>query len=437
MKIAKVTHHGKIRFRVNNPHGPNGKRERRFFDSAESARRYVSERTADTRAYGIHFASIPSHERAAIAYQLQRLSQAGWSLASAVDFVLKAGKAPPSISLGMVAEAFLASRRAAACRPRYLNKLRASIARFTLGREAVPIAEMTPAQITEYISANGWQPSTMRSYLVDLRSLFAFAVEREYLRKSPAAAVPLPRLDESAPGILSPDQARAFLNACLEVAPDALPVVVLCLFGGLRRAEAEQIEWAEIGPEFLEVKAHKAKTRRRRWVPISGQLRAWLEVARTAACPLPGVGYAGRLKRIADNAGMRDVWPQNALRHSFASYHFAKFRKDAETASIMGTSAQMLFQHYRELVRPEAAEVFFGLLPAPDTAARVLAVRASLTEATRLARVAAAYATHKSQAERKKGRATAAPDAITSAAVASGVPTNEKAGSVGTLPGLE
>lgn len=316
-------------------------------------------------------------------------------------------------------------------------RVRASIARFTLGREAVPIAEMTPAQITEYITANGWQPSTMRSYLVDLRSLFAFAVEREYLRKSPAAAVPLPRLDESAPGILSPEQARAFLDACLEVAPDAMPVVVLCLFGGLRRAEAEQIEWSEIGPEFLELKAHKAKTRRRRWVPISGQLRAWLEAARSAACPLPGVGYAGRLKRIADKAGMRDDWPQNALRHSFASYHFAKFRKDAETASIMGTSAQMLFQHYRELVRPEAAEVFFGLLPAADTAARIVEVRAALAEATRQARVAAAYATHRSQAERKQGHNAAAPTSNAGTAVAPIKAADEKAGPVEALPGLE
>lgn len=58
---------------------------------------------------------------------------------------------------------------------------------------------------------------------------------------------------------------------------------MLGLFGGLRRSEAEQIEWAEVSPEFVEVKAHKPKTRRRRRVPISAQLRAWLEVARTAA----------------------------------------------------------------------------------------------------------------------------------------------------------
>src|SRR5882672_10294846 len=45
------------------------------------------------------------------------------------------------------------------------------------------------------------------------------------------------------------------------------------MFGGLRRSEAEQLEWTEISNEFVEVKAHKAKTRQRRLIRISPQLR--------------------------------------------------------------------------------------------------------------------------------------------------------------------
>jgi integrase len=437
MKITRVVNHGQTRFRVNVPHGPDGKRQRRFFDSQEAAARFVKERTADTRAFGIHVASITPADRAAIAHHLQRLRLAGWTLAAAADFVLKAGKAPPAISLRAVADEFLASRRAAACRPRYLRKLRASIERFILGREAVPIAEITAAHVTDYVTANGWKPTTMRSYLVDVRSLFSFAVEREYLRKSPAAAVPLPKLDEAAPGILTPEQVRAFLDACLTVAPDALAVAALCLFGGLRREEAEQFEWADILDEFVEVKAHKAKTRRRRLIPISAQLRAWLEVARASACPMPAFNFRAKLPLAAERAGLQGDWPQNALRHSFASYHYAKHRSATETAFIMGNSPQMLFQHYRELVRPAAAEVFFGLLPPPDAAARALAARAGIGEATRLARVAAAHATHRSRAERKRNLPAPAPAARASADAAPAIPGNEKAGPVETPPGLD
>lgn len=282
--------------------------------------------------------------------------------------------------LGTLAQEFIAAKQAAGLRPRYFKTLRASINRFLTNRREKMISEITPAEIQEYIARNGWKPSTMRSYLVDVRTLFAFAVKRKYLPENPALAVDSPRLDEKPPGIITPDQARTFLDACLDVSPDILPAVVLCLFGGLRRAEAEKIEWAEIGPEYIEVKAHKAKTRCRRLVPISGHLRAWLDCARAVDGKLPSVNYADKFKRALEKAKLRASWPQNGLRHSFASYHYAKHRNENETAALMGNSPQMVFAHYRELVRPAQAEAFFGLLPPPDALARAQAAR------TRLAR---------------------------------------------------
>jgi hypothetical protein len=46
---------------------------------------------------------------------------------------------------------------------RYLKTLRASINRFLIGRRDKLISQITPAEIQEYISGNGWVPSTMRS----------------------------------------------------------------------------------------------------------------------------------------------------------------------------------------------------------------------------------------------------------------------------------
>ena len=66
MKITKVKHHYQIRFRVNEPNGPNGKRQRKFFDTREAAESYVKERTDDTKAFGAHFTTIPQEERAGI-----------------------------------------------------------------------------------------------------------------------------------------------------------------------------------------------------------------------------------------------------------------------------------------------------------------------------------------------------------------------------------
>jgi hypothetical protein len=276
MKITKVINHGQTRYRVNDPTGEDGKRLRKFFETREAAETYVKERTADTKAFGVHFATIPTEQRAAIAYQLKRLEVMGWTLPDAVDCIERQGKPAPALPLAKVAEEFLNAKQTAGLRPRYLKTLRASINRFLIGRRDKLISQITPAEIQEYISSNGWVPSTMRSYLVDVRTLFAFAMKRKYLREDPALAVDLPKTEETPPGIVTPAQASAILDASIDHAPDILPVIVLTMFGGLRRSEAEQLDWAEVGEEFVEVKAHKAKTRQRRLVPISPQLRAWL-----------------------------------------------------------------------------------------------------------------------------------------------------------------
>jgi integrase len=51
------------------------------------------------------------------------------------------------------------------------------------------------------------------------------------------------------------------------------------MFAGLRHSELIQLAAAEIGERYLEVKGHKAKTRRRRLVTICPALRAWLDAA--------------------------------------------------------------------------------------------------------------------------------------------------------------
>ena len=162
MKITKITHHDQTRYRVNVPQGEDGKRQRKFFATREEAEKFAKERTADSKAYGVHFATIPPAERASIVYQLERLKGLGWTLPDAVDLVEKHGKAAPSLPLGTVADEFTAIKKTAGLRPRYVKTLEASIKRFLIGRREKLIADITPGEIQEYVSSNGWLPATMR-----------------------------------------------------------------------------------------------------------------------------------------------------------------------------------------------------------------------------------------------------------------------------------
>ena len=70
------------------------------------------------------------------------------------------------------------------------------------------------------------------------------------------------------------------------------------------------------------------------------------------------------LGNAREAAGIRE-WPQNALRHSFASYHLAHFNDAALLALELGhTNSNLVFQHYRQLVKPKQAERYWKIAPA-------------------------------------------------------------------------
>ena len=57
------------------------------------------------------------------------------------------------------------------------------------------------------------------------------------------------------------------------------------------------------------------------------------------------------------------AWKHNALRHSFISYRVAATQDVAKVSLEAGNSPQMIFRHYRELVRPADAVKWFAIGP--------------------------------------------------------------------------
>ena len=154
----------------------------------------------------------------------------------------------------------------------------------------------------------------------------------------------MPSLPHDAPGIHSPEEVAKVLETARRLDPDVCRHLALRYFAGLRRSEAAALGEEHLRAEYVEVPAEKAKTRRRRLVPIRPALRAWLAVGGS----LPLRDGNPRLAAVATASGV--PWPRNAPRHSFCSYHLAEFQSAAQTALEAGHSEQMLFAHYRELV---------------------------------------------------------------------------------------
>ena len=174
--------------------------------------------------------------------------------------------------------------------------------------------------------------------------------------------------------IYSPKELSRLVTAASE---DYLPCLTIAAFSGLRTAEIQRLDLGNIhlAERFIEVSAAKAKTASRRLAPIPDNLAAWLAPYADRKGEVWPYGYFEFYRaqaRCAQNAGI--PWKRNALRHSFISYRLAALQDVARVALEAGNSPQMIFQHYRELVRPRDAKAWFSIMP--SSAENVVLVKA-------------------------------------------------------------
>jgi integrase len=199
---------------------------------------------------------------------------------------------------------------------------------------------------------------------------FNFAARNGYASSNPALGVAKAKVIGDAPGILTVTETARLLEAASR---DVLPYIAIGAFAGLRRAELERLDWKQIDFEsgLIEVTARNSKTAQRRFVVMQPNLRAWLLPLRKHkgnVTPARNI-FLESFDHARSAAGITD-WPENALRHSFASYHLAHFKNAGDTALQLGhRDSRVTFAHYRELVKPKEAERYWQIRPASGAAA--------------------------------------------------------------------
>lgn len=225
--------------------------------------------------------------------------------------------------------------------------------------------EVTTKVIEAWLFALKCAPQTRANHRRLLHNFFAYCKGRGYCDENPVSRAAKVKLVRKAPGILTPGQTAALLAAC---PAEIVPAVAIGFFAGLRTAEISRLDWMQIDLKrgFIEVTAENAKSSQRRLVAITDNLRQWLQphAQLSGLVRLSEERHKNRFEDARKAAGI-EQWPSNAARHSFASYHLALHEDAAKTALQLGhTNTTVLFQHYRELARPEEAAAFFAITPA-------------------------------------------------------------------------
>jgi integrase len=237
----------------------------------------------------------------------------------------------------------------------------------------INVHEITEKEVRKHL-AKYEKPASRNATIRHLRAFFRWTAKRGWREDDPTEHIDKIREIDDAVSILTVPQVRKLLAACTvdEECRPLLASIAIDLFAGLRTGELAVLEWENIhligSQRFIEVAARKAKTRQRRIVSISDNLAAWLMPVTQVTGPVVPAAYRERHERLQALAKLTP-WPRNVLRHSFGSYHLAFHKNEALTAAEMGNSPAVIFQHYRALVTPEAAEKFWKLCPATDIGA--------------------------------------------------------------------
>ncbi|MCK9589918.1 MAG: tyrosine-type recombinase/integrase, partial [Terrimicrobiaceae bacterium] len=299
----------------------------------------------------------------------RQIEGTGLSLSEAVKLSLKSYRPKTaSISLADAIQGFLSAQKDRGAADKTIIGYQSFLRLLAEGLSPkINVHEITDKEVRKHL-AKYERPASRNATIRHLRAFFRWTSKRGWREGDPTEQIDKTREIDEAVSILTVPQARKLLVAC---ATDAecqplLASTAIGLFAGLRTAELATLNWEDVhltgSQRFIEVTARKAKTRQRRIVSISDNLAAWLMPVARSTGPVVPTAYRERHEHLQKLANLTP-WPRNVLRHSFGSYHLAFHKNEALTAAEMGNSPTVIFQHYRALVTPEAAEKFWKLLP--------------------------------------------------------------------------
>jgi integrase len=341
---------------------------RKFFKTRAEADAEAMRQKTLLERHGREAIGLSQREMSDFITAKRRLAEYGESINDAIEFridhlerVRRHG-----ITVAQLADEVVEAKRRDGRSEVYLRDLRYRLSKFVQDFGVRPIAGITVDELDNWLRALPYSPQSRTNYRTIIGLLFSYAESRGIIERNPILRTAKPKLVDKPPEIFAVDELCALLETANRIHPDVLPMLAIGAFAGLRDAEIKRLEWSEVelARGHIEVKAAKAKSARRRLVPIQANLAAWLRPYTGLAGQVVPDGARGKLDRVRKAADLAR-WPKNGLRHSFASYRLAAIHDAPRVASELGhTTPQLLYSTYRELVRPEEAERYWQIMPA-------------------------------------------------------------------------
>jgi integrase len=400
-------------------------RVRKNFKTEEEAERYADQLRRQRNdnglsALGLTPAQVDDAQRA-----MAIVRQAGIASLSEAAAIAASHQRPAGgdVDLTQLRERFLEHKARKGRRHRTLGDLANRTAAFvttfrreeTNGQgqrvETYPLAkEITPAAVQDWFDRRGFttgSAQTAKNYRRALNNLFAFALKQRLVASNPVSGVEIPEGVNHVPGILTLAQCRALLEMARTRFPDFIPYITLGLFCGLRPdSELARLAWDDVQLERarVHVPRHKTKMAMARNVTIAPVALEWLLLAPSRQGAIRPAGFRNHWDHLRWLAGFRTPykpsqvelklldasgpgagrqlaeWPQDGMRHTFATNHLAFHRNAPLTSAEMGHLRPQTMVFYSGLEPRTDPEAFWSLRPSAaigSTAGNVVALGAA------------------------------------------------------------
>ncbi|RAY15205.1 site-specific integrase [Actinomadura craniellae] len=246
------------------------------------------------------------------------------------------------------------------------------------------VAEVRPIAVSEWVArmvGRGLSPSRIRQAYIVLSQIMTSAVDNDLIKASPCRGVKLPRLPQTEPRILTPEEVDRLVSSARR--PHDL-LVQLLAFGGLRVGEAFALRRAHLDLDNGRLRVAEAvveiagkhvfgspKSHQRREITLPAflvdRLRAHLADLDQAPETLLFTGRTGKafhynswrrwyFDPAAEKAGLVDVTPHD-LRATHATWVADRHGVMAAARRLGHSNASVTTRHYARAVEARDAEI--------------------------------------------------------------------------------
>lgn len=340
---------------------------RKFFKTKAEAEAERLRQITTLARHGREAVGLPPAELSSIVQARKKLAKHGKTVDDAATFYLDYLERIRrcNVTVAELAAEVVEAKRQDGRAPMYVVDLKKRLARFCADFGQRPIAGITVEELDDWLRGLDCSPKTRMNFRANVGVLFSYAERRRMIDSNPILRTARPKLTDLSPEIFTVDELSALLHAAVKRAPDVVPMLVIGAFAGIREAEIKRLDWSEVDQRrgHIEIKSSKAKSARRRIVEMQPNLREWLRPYVEMTGPVVPPNSRKKLD-VVRKAAKLARWPNNGLRHGYASYRLAATHDAPRVASELGhTSPQMLYSTYRELVLPEEAERYWKIAP--------------------------------------------------------------------------